>query len=73
MSCKKVTNRTTALGLTWLLMCLIIGFGCTNFTQSMGGQTCSMEESFAENQKHQRPGKSVCSVNTSSVNNASFT
>jgi len=38
-----------------------------------GGQTCSMEESFAENQKHQRAAKPVCSVNTNTVKNASFT
>jgi len=33
-----------------------------------------MEESFAENQKHQLAGKSVCSVcvNTNTVKNASF-
>jgi len=37
------------------------------------GQTCSMEESFAENQKHQRAAKPVCSVNTNTVKNASFT
>jgi len=37
-----------------------------------GGQTCSMEESFAENQKHQRAAKPVCSVNTNMVKNASF-
>jgi len=30
-----------------------------------------MEESFAENHKHQRDAKPVCSVNT--VKNASFT
>jgi len=29
-----------------------------------GWQTCSLEESFAENQIHQRAEKSVCSVNT---------
>jgi len=39
----------------------------------MGGQTCSTEESFAENQKHQQAAKSVCSVNTNMVKNASFT
>jgi len=27
------------------------------------GQTCSIEESFAENQKHQRAAKPFCSVN----------
>jgi len=26
----------------------------------MGGQTCLIEESFAENQKHQRAAKPVC-------------
>jgi len=31
-----------------------------------------MEESFAENKKHQRAAKPVCSVNTNTVNNASF-
>jgi len=38
-----------------------------------GEQTCSMEESFAENQKHQRAAKAVCGVNTNTVKNASFT
>jgi len=28
------------------------------------GKTCSAEESFPENQKHQRAAKPVCSVNT---------
>ena len=37
------------------------------------GQTCSMEESFAENQKHQRAAKPLCSVNTNTVKNASVT
>jgi len=32
-----------------------------------------MEESFAENQKHHRPAKLVCSDNTNTVKNASFT
>jgi len=32
-----------------------------------------MEESFAENQKHQRAAKPICSVNTNAVKNASFT
>jgi len=32
-----------------------------------------MEESFAENQKHQRAAKPVCYVNTNTVKNASFT
>jgi len=32
-----------------------------------------MEESFAENQKHQRAAKPVCCVNTNTVKNASFT
>jgi len=41
--------------------------------QTRGGQTCSMEESFAENQKHSRVAKPVCSVNTVTVKNASFT
>jgi len=31
--------------------------------QTKGGQTCSMEESFAENQKHRRVAKPVCSIN----------
>ena len=44
-----------------------------NIVQARGGQTCSMEESFAENQKHRRVGKRVCSVNTNAVKNASFT
>jgi len=38
-----------------------------------GGQTCSIEESFAENQKHQRAAKPVCSVNTNTIKNTSFT
>jgi len=32
-----------------------------------------MEESFAENQKHQQAAKTFCSVNTNTVKNASFT
>jgi len=32
-----------------------------------------MEESFAENQKHRRAEKTVCSVNTNTAKNASFT
>jgi len=32
-----------------------------------------MEESFAENHKHQRAAKPVCSVNTNTIKNASFT
>jgi len=32
-----------------------------------------MEESFAENQKHQRAAKPVCSVKTNTVKNANFT
>jgi len=32
-----------------------------------------MEESFAENQKQRRAAKPVCSVNTNTVRNASFT
>jgi len=39
----------------------------------MGGQNCSIEESFAENQKHQQAAKPVCSVNTNTAKNASFT
>jgi len=31
-----------------------------------------MEESFPENQKHQRAAKLVCSANTNTVKNASF-
>jgi len=33
----------------------------------------SIEESFAQNQKHQQGAKSVCSVKTKMVKNASFT
>jgi len=40
---------------------------------NQGGQTCLLEESFAENQKHQRVAKPICSVNTNTVKNASFT
>jgi len=32
-----------------------------------------MDDSFAENQKHQRAAKPVCSVNTNTIKNASFT
>jgi len=32
-----------------------------------------MEESLAENQNHRRAAKQVCSVNTNTVKNASFT
>jgi len=32
-----------------------------------------MEESFAENQKHQKAAKPVCSVSANTVENASFT
>jgi len=32
-----------------------------------------MEESFAENQKHQRGAKPACCVNTSTAKNAIFT
>jgi len=38
-----------------------------------GGQTCSIDDSFAEIQKHQRAAKPVCSVNTNMIKNASFT
>jgi len=37
-----------------------------------GGQTCSMEESFAENQKYQRAAKPFCSFNTSFTLNQWF-
>jgi len=37
------------------------------------GHTCAIEKSFTENQKHQQATKSVCCVNTNTVNNASFT
>jgi len=37
------------------------------------GQTRSLEDSFAENQKHQRAAKSVCSVNKRSAKIAIFT
>ena len=40
---------------------------------TQGGQTCLIEESFAENQKHRRIAKPLCSVNTTTVKNASFT
>jgi len=39
----------------------------------MVGETCSMQESFAQNQKHQRAAKTVCSVCTNTAKNASFT
>jgi len=32
-----------------------------------------MEESFAENKKHQQAAKQVCRVDTNTVKNASFT
>jgi len=32
-----------------------------------------MDDSFAENQKRQQAAKTVCSVNTDTVKNASFT
>jgi len=41
--------------------------------QTSGEQTCSMEESFAENQKHRLAAKPGCSVSTNTVKNASFT
>ena len=41
--------------------------------EARDGQTCSIEESFAENQKHRRAAKPLCSVNTISVKNTSFT
>jgi len=44
-----------------------------HIVQTRGEQTCSMEESFEENQKHRRAAKPVCSVNTNTVKNASFT
>jgi len=37
---------------------------------SRSEETCSLEESFAVNHKHQRAVKSVCSFSTSTVNNA---
>jgi len=45
------------------------------FTHSVkqGWANCSIEESFAENQKHRRAAKPFCSVNTNTVKNASFT
>ena len=39
----------------------------------MDRQTCSIEEPFVENQKHQGAAKLVCSVNTNAVKNVSFT
>jgi len=38
-----------------------------------GGQTCSIGKSFAENQKHQRAAKPVCSVITVTEKIGSFT
>jgi len=38
-----------------------------------GGQASSMEESFAEKQKHQQAAKTLCSVQTNMVKNESFT
>jgi len=51
---------------------LVTVLASLHIVQTRGGQTCSMEESFAENQKHRRIGKPVCSVNTNTVKNASF-
>ena len=44
-----------------------------HIVQTRGGQTCSMDDSFAEKQKRQQAAKTVCSVNTDTVKNASFT
>ena len=63
----------------WLQICALLAamrlFHSCFFTHSInqGGQTCSMEESFAENQKHQQAAKPVCSVKTNTVKSASFT
>jgi len=57
-----------------LLAAVLLLHSCF-FTHSLnqGGQTCSMEDSFAENRKHQRAANPVCSVSTNTVKNASFT
>jgi len=39
---------------------------------SRRAETCSSEEPFEVNHKHQRAAKSVCSFSTSTVNNARF-
>jgi len=43
-----------------------------NFSILQGWALLSTEESFAENRDLQRAAKSVCSVNTYAVKNASF-
>jgi len=52
---------------------LVTVLASLHIVQTRGGETCSMEVSFAENQKHRRVVKPVCSVNTNTVKNASFT
>jgi len=52
---------------------LVTVLASLHIAQTSGGQTCSVEESFGETQKHWRAAKPVCSVNTSTVKNASFT
>jgi len=57
----------------WLQkMRFIVSNASSHIVQIRGGQTCSMEEPFAENQKYQRAAKPVCNVNTNMVKNASF-
>jgi len=33
----------------------------SHIASTRGGQTCSMDDSFAENQKHQQAAKPLCS------------
>jgi len=51
---------------------LLFNHVCLHIVQTRGGQTCSLEESFAENQIHQRAAKPVCNVIANMVKKASF-
>ena len=52
---------------------LVTVLASLHIVQTRGGKTCSMVESFAENQKHRRVAKPVHSFNTNTIKNASFT
>ena len=53
--------------------CFFFTYVSLHIVSTSGGQACSIEDSFAENQKNREPQKPVCSVNTNRVKNASFT
>jgi len=50
--------------------CFFFTHASLHIVLTRDGQTCSMEESFAEDKKHQRAAKSACCVNTYTVKSA---